>query len=1791
MSCSLDQIQKDSLDYVKERIQGKAKSITVKGNVAYIRWDQGSNKVTNRDIAFNVAKAKQETIRQWALEKFGKDHQYGWTEINTSYPDTIVLNITFPQSLYLKYKLKEDQRDRELQEELIIQEVIAEEQRQLEQEAQERENQDREMGIDEFGDSTLDFFEEIPTSPTSFVKGQGVLFQTNNSSIESLQEGLDWLKTVFPNVEPELVDGLINGVARGSYDTLTDLIQLSKEFADKGTIKHEIVHKVLNSLLPEKREEILNAGLIYFNLDTNSSDLTIEEKIAELAETSSDEELPKTILGRFIQSFKNLLRNLFFEKDKIEQFIRDINQGRYSDLNFTPVESEEKYQLLQSPQQIIDELNALPTTINNSLLENNLRKAFENIKSSKKSLERMVKKLDLNNTFVKVTNDLIEDDVLNILPEMLASTVRYFDNVHTQLQGITRQITDLVDVLSNSNKYEDKVHLLNILHQVRNIQETYEEILTPYETAIDALGLPSDHVFKHLLGEISKQLLTLRKQASSTKIAEAVAPTLANFFRENYSSLTKQAEGAIQELEVMLNSPANSPRKTAYLNKKIEYYKNILNNAPNEKNIFEAITAPKDKRKPFWSWVEYYFVNQSRHTDPLTALLSNFIKSGTRDILANKAEAISLKGSELLAKVMNVNGVHQNAEKQYEGFFEDRTINKFTLVNGVAEVKVIPAKTLVSEFDHYSYHNSLVALEVQIYNAKQNNSPNLDNLLNQKEALRTQAERKYTPEYYRVYDILEEDDKNLINSLYEEMQIIKGMNKIEDLTDDTIQDLEEISTRISRLSSLVDEFGNPKEEFELKQALRFKDYRDTLIEKEIFTYEDDPDLIRVYNAKKAAVDAKRNKALTDFNSGNITVEAKDAALAEHERWYTYNTRRSLTDDFYKERNRIMEQLSELTPPDANQQYISDLWQEIFNITRGYRDYNGVMNGSRMSDELLKRISDIEQEIQKLIESKPTDPNLTEAEILYIQQRKKDLLEELKKLQINDETPYWKEKVDALIVAEQLKLEEEYRSEARLEGKTEDEIDNYIMMSSKVFNTKAVTNVNTSEFMINNTIERSYKDTQGNVVTKKVPSYAWRFVQPVNNNHIQITPASHFQKRKVNPTFINQDYDERITVRQSKLYPNPNYSRLSPEKQSILKEITEFHLSSQEGLPHGKLGLTLPYQRKRGLDLVLDWTYNFKTILKNSPQKFKNKFFAPLVMMWEKHIKMQDDDEDIAINLKERDIYRSGVYVPHTRPFDNIEQISSDVLRSIVSFAIDAQKVERLDDLLPMVSSVGKQLTGQKTKQSQAIDHLVRSEFLNEKTAGLGKNGKTTLIERALSSRTTAVASQSLNFNLKVDLKNLVGALHQTIVNKKVQGVSEASILKSYKKAGLEMLKANPTSNKTLFGPPSTQIDAIKMLRFLGGGSTIPTTEDYSKVRNNTFRRWFSFEAMSRFRHTNDLQNALAVMYMLSEVITVEHQGQRLPMDKALELKDGSYQWREDVLATKSAQEKSDMNQQLMRFRAKLTSILTDNLGAYGDNKTIAQKYLPGKVLLTLRGYFVPSYLRKWQDRVNYGTGELEFSTIKSFWKGLYTKVMFGETGFSEQEKDAFKSGAIHTSILFGTQMLLFTLYLLGSDDDDDKTYGMLLLKEMVDEAETGDPLAWTNYTLARIHEPSQSYGKKETFSKAVSNTFNKMGKATLAQPFIGYQALSLFDDKGDLLSFEPYYESRTTERNSKKSIERRHPFYANKPSIVVTAFKLLNVGEPVLGMKSEVANQSNDLFNFKWYMLGHQNLKTKEKKK
>lgn len=77
------------------------------------------------------------------------------------------------------------------------------------------------------------------------------------TSRKSLDSGLEWLRNILPNANVEFEEGIINGKGSASYNSLLDLMTFSRTFADKGSVKHEYLHRQFDKELYDSAEHYL----------------------------------------------------------------------------------------------------------------------------------------------------------------------------------------------------------------------------------------------------------------------------------------------------------------------------------------------------------------------------------------------------------------------------------------------------------------------------------------------------------------------------------------------------------------------------------------------------------------------------------------------------------------------------------------------------------------------------------------------------------------------------------------------------------------------------------------------------------------------------------------------------------------------------------------------------------------------------------------------------------------------------------------------------------------------------------------------------------------------------------------------------------------------------------------------------------------------------------------------------------------------------------------------------------------------------------------------------------------------------------------------------------------------------------------------------------------------------------------------------------------------------------------------------------------------------------------------
>ncbi|MCS7316940.1 MAG: AAA family ATPase, partial [Candidatus Dojkabacteria bacterium] len=151
----------------------------------------------------------------------------------------------------------------------------------------------------------------------------GELIEELKGPKTTIEEAVNWIRSVMPDANIELVNDLIDGIAKGSYDTVQDLITLSEKYADKKTAKHEVFHAAWNRLSKEKQEELLNEGSKLFGIPRGKSKRL--RKFQKLNREELDEAFSEHILKQYDHDVEYLIEKNKYKPEPVSTFKLSVN--------------------------------------------------------------------------------------------------------------------------------------------------------------------------------------------------------------------------------------------------------------------------------------------------------------------------------------------------------------------------------------------------------------------------------------------------------------------------------------------------------------------------------------------------------------------------------------------------------------------------------------------------------------------------------------------------------------------------------------------------------------------------------------------------------------------------------------------------------------------------------------------------------------------------------------------------------------------------------------------------------------------------------------------------------------------------------------------------------------------------------------------------------------------------------------------------------------------------------------------------------------------------------------------------------------------------------------------------------------------------------------------------------------------------------------------------------------------------------------------------------------------------
>jgi hypothetical protein len=693
----------------------------------------------------------------------------------------------------------------------------------------------------------------------------------------------------------------------------------------------------------------------------------------------------KSFIDNLLYAIRQLFRRLFTERISIEKLnvnttISELfqliqNSDFTIDKDLLNTEDVAGF-IRESREEILKELNKIESSdlikISNNFFDVINRQQKTISKSKYKDLRMALRdKLDRSD-LTEILSNLRFFSTVNT-PEFKSESeeIEYYKrqaeallNSLLRLEVTVDRLIDHFKILSRDMNDKEKLSKIYYYNQVLS---QWEKFIQEVESVIDeerySDSFKSDNPLYALINSISKKLKktekyrdAVYKEASEQMLTEQLSQMTENIDKYYMDLLAfKRKRGApqkeIESLEAEYKELRLSPEKI----------KNLL-----EGNLEDAAGIS--------SFIEGYMYNQ----DPVIFGFAQYVKDNYSEMIAtvqNKMSEFFNKIEPLVKKAGYGSATSRLSMGRDLTSIDKRFYNKNTNT----------FKELITFLNPWKdYKGSVKKLEDDVEKARdeyyktrtedaKNAYSNALKKLNNHN--RAHMHQDYHDDYYKMYEIFEDTVGKLAYLAQQEiLSKIQGLHTTSNSIDDILEnrELEKAYWREYKLlGSDYNTDGSLKQDnpetnnYALSIARKIQEYRKQ--SRKFYTYKQKP----------GAFDAAYLRFLQSLEDQKIEKDSEEYDLKKRE-WLKNNTVMVLNDEFYKEKARILNEISELSKDNKNEEII-ELYKKITNLISAYKDENGQPIGSQMNEDLRKEIKKAEEEIINIRKKLRITNALTESE--------------------------------------------------------------------------------------------------------------------------------------------------------------------------------------------------------------------------------------------------------------------------------------------------------------------------------------------------------------------------------------------------------------------------------------------------------------------------------------------------------------------------------------------------------------------------------------------------------------------------------------------------------------------------------------------------------------------------------------------------------------------------------------------------------------------------------------------
>lgn len=1305
----------------------------------------------------------------------------------------------------------------------------------------------------------------------------------------------------------------------------------------------------------------------------------------------------------------------------------------------------------------------------------------------------------------------------------------------------------------------------------------------------DLIKEDSDNFLKQNFEEINKKVANIRDLVynfSAPKIAaelaENVAMQTAELTEKNKEQVKKLQErkAALQRLQTQ-GATSNRAKQIRDIEKVIKEYEFRASQYANKENLTRLLLGDFENQDSI-NWLSYWAESAQLSSNIIAAAAGNFIWS-----MQVAADQRSQTFQNRMAKLSQRAVDHFRSKKgaYLSSLDEDALFEPYVkevevvFVNEDGQLETRMDLALESKMNEIGYKNERVKMEHAISQKRLNGEDTFEDEEKLARFIEANEDRGLTEEYYRIMSSLSSKAKRARKEIIDKMKLLETRDKTDAINSLVFEQIQDLRFQLERLESFVYPDGSPKVGDDLEIAEDIKKWKEETRAAQVFVYELEPENLEQWTTtfeeykSKVSEQEKSYKELAalyekgETTAGTVAEAKKKLYLAKKDLhlWSKANIRRTISPDWYAYRRKILDAISEIqsqyTEAFAEQNLdlrtASEIWDEIFNILKGYKDSDGIYVGTNIPLDISNKIKSLQEELKRNMDQYKKAKLVSEEDKESMQ----DLFNQLNEIQTRQETDYYKAAYEnalsqtrAQVVADYMRLNpdlvlnyEDYLKEATKEAQEKNpnltalEIGqiaaknalNTLYEKESLLNTRAIDEEvliafkKSAWYKANHIETEKYDPISRRKIKTFEPLYFWNEILPWDSTNEVVdekyinrnTPSFRWFSYKVNdqvldpqtgkPLFVNPDYKYipgRVQLRPSSQFVNDSYDKLDSTEKEILAELNEMNQESQAELPSSlRRGLLLPSVRKD------KFTSLGKSL--NPIEQFKLAYAD----VRDKVLGENEEDEDGLKGQKASSRVHRKLYLKYSSRMDS-DKKSKNVFASLAMFNHEAERFKEayknsatifgLQDILAeqtigetskrykeptepteVIEGTEEVQESRVKKAQRKLNQLRKNKEYSIKmvqnlyeTHLFGQGSKDNALLRAIGSTVvdpllSLSRTLTLNYNLPASVKNLLGNLHNALIQSGEFDLSVYDILAGMGGGVLHINELFLADRDTRVGRES---DYVKMLDYF---HVFPKqhNEQLRNIVNNPLRETASYSPLSilRFGRTFfEMEVTLGVYEALMQKQILKNKaGEQKLLRDAYEVVDGEIRIKPEF-------DQAEVKALESYFIKKLHVITALMHGAYAKiDQGELKRFVFGRYMLHMKSWLAYQVIRRFgKRRVSYGGGFEYEGFYRAFLRESYNfikAVTRGKEGIEtymltldKVTRNALRGALYDTAALIIGQAIAFVLSgLIKNDGDDEDNYGIyFLLFNLVyflDEIETLHPVAGpTGMVYGRVTEQS-----------------------------------------------------------------------------------------------------------------------------